>query len=55
MFFESYWNVIKSITKNELWKRSVKILETDSTFKELDIGSWISQEKSKLEKMILLT
>lgn len=24
---------------------SVKILETDSTFKELDIGSWISQEK----------
>lgn len=55
MFFESYWNVIKSITKNELWKRSVKILETDSTFKELDIGSWISQEKSKLEKMILAT
>ena len=55
MFFESYWNVIKSITKNELWKRSVKILETDSTFKELDIGSWISQEKSEFEKKILAT
>ena len=48
-------NKIKSITKNELWKRSVKILETDSTFKELDIGSWISQEKSEFEKKILAT
>lgn len=40
IFFENYYSIIKSNTKRELWKRSIHILETDNTFKELEILSW---------------
>ena len=39
-FFENYYSIIKSSTKRELWKRSIYILETDNTFKELEILTW---------------
>lgn len=47
LFFESYYQIIKSSIKKELWNRSIDILESDSTFKELNIKEWdIKNEES---------
>ena len=51
IFFENYYSIIKSSTKKELWKRSIDILETDNTFKELDISSWAIVDREKFAKM----
>lgn len=40
LFGENYYQVISSHTKKELWKKAIEILETDTTFKDLDINSW---------------
>mgnify|MGYP000879212128 CR=1 FL=1 len=40
LFFESYYQIIKSSTKKELWNRSIDILQSDSTFKNLNIKDW---------------
>ncbi|WP_234121787.1 AAA family ATPase [Clostridium hydrogenum] len=40
LFFESYYQIIKSNIKKELWNRSIDILQSDSTFKDLNIKDW---------------
>lgn len=40
LFFESYYEIIKSSTKKELWNRSINILQSDTTFRELNIKEW---------------
>lgn len=47
LFFENYYQIIKSNTKTELWNRSISILETDSTFKDLNIKEWGDKEPKK--------
>lgn len=48
LFGENYYEVISSHTKKELWKNAIQILETDRTFKDLDINSWEDEVKEKL-------
>ena len=47
LFFESYYQIIKSSTKKELWNRSIDILQSDSTFKNLNIKDWGDKDLRK--------
>lgn len=47
LFFENYYQIISSNTKKELWNRSINILESDTTFKDLDIKKWGVQDSYK--------
>ncbi len=47
LFFENYYRIIKSNTKKELWNRSIDILQSDSTFKDLDIKEWGEKDSKK--------
>ena len=47
LFFKNFYEIRQSHTKNELWKRSIKILESDDTFKELDILNWDTHDDTK--------
>jgi ABC-type cobalamin/Fe3+-siderophores transport system ATPase subunit len=51
LFFENYYPVIKSGIKRELWNRSIDILQSDSTFKELNIKEWGERNDEKYEKI----
>lgn len=46
IFFENYYDIIKSATKKELWERSLKILASDSTFDDLNIRKWGEKDPS---------
>lgn len=52
LFGENYYEVITSHTKKDLWKKAIKILETDRTFKDLDINSWEEIVKEGLKSYI---
>ena len=47
LFFESFYQIIKSSIKKELWNRSIDILQSDSTFKELNIKEWGNKNEEK--------
>ena len=47
LFFECYYQIIKSATKRELWERSIKILASDSTFDDLNIQEWSKKDQTE--------
>lgn len=47
LFYENFYRIIKSNTKKELWNRSIEILETDSTFRDLHIKEWGKKDLKK--------
>ncbi len=47
MFSDNYYPIIRSSTKKELWNRSIGILESDNTFKELNIRTWGKKGQEK--------
>lgn len=49
LFYENYYKIIKSNTKKELWSRSIDILQSDSTFKDLHIKKWGDKDSKKYE------
>lgn len=49
-FFDSVYRIIKG-SKKRLWNEAIEILESDNTFKELDIKSWSKEEKTVVEEI----
>lgn len=49
LFFENYYQIITSNTKKELWNRFISILESDTTFSDLDIKAWSEKEHERFE------
>lgn len=47
LFYENYYKIIKSNTKKELWNRSIAILESDTTFNDLNIKEWSKKNPEK--------
>ena len=47
MFYENYYQIIKSNTKKELWNRSIDILQSDSTFEDLHIKGWGDRDSKR--------
>lgn len=47
LFFDSYYQIIKSATKKTLWERSIKILASDSTFEDLNINQWSKKDQNE--------
>lgn len=47
LFYENYYQIIKSNTKKELWNRSIDILQADNTFKDLHIKEWGDKDSRK--------
>lgn len=44
LFFDSYYQIIKSATKRTLWERSIEILASDSTFDDLMYQAMIDSD-----------
>lgn len=53
LFFDNYYLIIKSAEKKELWERSIDILQSDSTFKELNIKEWGKRNDKEYEKICI--
>lgn len=51
LFFDNYYPIIKSSIKKELWNRSIDILQSDSTFKELNIKEWSEKNDNKYKEI----
>lgn len=47
LFFDSYYQIIKSATKRTLWERSIEILASDSTFDDLNINNWSIKDSNE--------
>lgn len=52
VFLYHYQNIIRSTTKKELWKRAISLLETDSTFNELNILGWLAKDEEKIHDLM---
>lgn len=51
IFIDHYHSIIRSPNRRVLWKRAIEILETDSTFKELNVLSWMYRDDEIIEKI----
>lgn len=51
VFLDHYHTIIRSTTKKELWKRAISLLETDSTFSELNILGWLVKDDERFSEI----